>query len=305
MRWKVWGVLTVTALLATSVFAQAQEGFLDVFMVKVKPEKFAEFNVLVKKIVDANRQHKGDTWLATETTYGEGYTVYFSSLRNNYAELEQGSEKFMGSLNKAYGQAGAQKLLQDFNNCIVSSRGELRRRRTDLSSNVPADAAAMNKLIGEARWIRTAIVRVRPGRAGDYEAQRREIKAAAERATPQVATFVSQSAAGQQGTVFYISSVRSSLGSFDADKPLRDIVGEEGLQKYLKTVSETVLSTETIITRIQPGLSNPAEEIVSVAPNFWKPKPVVAKPKPAAQGGKPEEGKQPEVGKKPETGKKQ
>lgn len=298
MRWRVLGALTVAALLTATAFAQAPEGFLDVFVVKVKPEKRAEFDAAIKKMVDANRRHGGDTWLTTETTFGEGNTVYFSSLRNNYAEIEQGYGKFMGALIKAYGQAGTQKLFQDFSNCITSSRSELRRRRMDLSSNAPADAAAMFKLIGESRWLRTTIVRVRPGRGGDYEAQRREIKAAAEKATPQAVTLVSQLVAGQPGTVFYVSTLRSSLGSFDTDKPLRDIVGEEGLQKYLKTVAETVLSTETIINRIVPELSNANEEIASVAPNFWKPKPVMAKAKPAAEGTKPEEGKKPVAGKK-------
>ena len=42
----------------------------------------------------------------------------------------------MGALQKTYGKS-TDKLMQDFNQCIESSRGEIRRRRLDLSSNPP------------------------------------------------------------------------------------------------------------------------------------------------------------------------
>ena len=83
----------------------------------------------------------------------------------------------MGALTKAYGAAGANRLLGDFNGSISSSRGELRRRRPELSSNL-GDAAAMNKIIGESRWTRIFTIRVRPGRTLDYEGLLRENKAA-------------------------------------------------------------------------------------------------------------------------------
>src|SRR5580704_7033915 len=45
--------------------------YLDQYIVKVKPEKRAEFDAINKKMVALNRRNKGDTWLATENTYGE------------------------------------------------------------------------------------------------------------------------------------------------------------------------------------------------------------------------------------------
>ena len=71
---------------------------------------------------------------------------------------------------------------------------------------------------------------------------------------------------------------------------LRSFLGEEGYQKYLKTASESVASTETIINRFLPELSNPPEEIVAVAPSFWRPKPAEPKPKPAEAKPKPPTG---------------
>ena len=132
------------------------------------------------------------------------------------------------------------------------------------------------------------MVRVRPGRTADYEAQLKVNKAALEKAAMWVPTLIAQSVAGVQGTVFYLSSLRSSMGGFDtAATPLPQLLGEEGYQKYLKTVTESVSSTETIINRLLPELSNPPEEIVAVAPDFWRPKPAQPKPKTAEPKPKP------------------
>ena len=68
---------------------QQQEGYLDVYVARIKPEKRAEFDSVNKKMADANRRNKGDTWLALETAYGEQNTVTFVSNRRNYGEVEK------------------------------------------------------------------------------------------------------------------------------------------------------------------------------------------------------------------------
>lgn len=277
MRAKVCASAVLVLLLALAAAGQTQDGFLDVYIAKVKPEKRAEFDALIKRMAEANRKAKGDTWIASEVAYGEHNTIYFTSRRGNYAEIEQHMDLFTGALNKAFGPAGADKLLRDFNACLVSSRGELRRRRMDLSWNAPSDPAALNKLIGESRWVRTMMVRVRPGRVAQYEALLKSMKEGFEKAGSGPATFVSQAAAGHQGSVFYLSTLRSSLESFDKPGPgLRQALGEGGYREYTQTSQEAVLSTETLLGRYTPELSNPPEEIAAVAPNYWRPKPAAA-----------------------------
>ena len=142
----------------------------------------------------------------------------------------------------------------------------------------------MNQLVGQARWLRTAIIRVRPGRGREYEEQLRVLKQARERSTSKTPTLVSQSVAGQSNTVYYITNVVSSLGALDTIPLLPDVLGEAGYKSYLKTVSEVVLSTEINVLRIVPELSHLTEAMVSVAPEFWRPKPPAAvKPKAAAE----------------------
>jgi len=284
-RW--FGILSLSLVLAAAAAAQMPEGYLDIFTAKVKPDKRAAFDALVKQMVETNRKHQGSHWLTTEIVYGEHNTVYFTGSRRNYAEIEQGTGFFVGALIKGLGPAGAARLFQDFDNCLISSRAELRRRRWDLSSNPPADNAARARLVGASRWGRTTITRVRPGRQGDYVAQLRAIKAASEKGNRGVTTFVSQSAGGQQGAVFYSAQFRSSLAGFDSPgTPLPQLLGEEGDQKFIKTVGETVLGTETIMTRFLPELSNPTDDIVAVAPEFWRPKPA-APPKPKGKAAAP------------------
>ena len=281
MKHRALGALILAMSLAAAAAAQAQEEYLDVYIARVKPEKMANAEAATRKMVEANRRNKGDAWTTLEVVYGEQNTLYFISQRRSYADIEAGTGAFMGALNKAFGQAGAAKLFQDFSNCLASSRGEVRRRRWDLSSNAPSDAAGRAKMLGEARWVRTAMVRVRPGRTADYEAQLKINKAANERSNPGVTTLVSQSAAGQQGTVFYITALRSSMAGFDGGRPLSETLGREAYEKYLKTVSEVVLNTESLIGRFRPELSNVPAEVAAVAPGFWNPKPPAA-PKPKA-----------------------
>jgi hypothetical protein len=264
------------ALLAAPAAAQLQNDLLDVFTVQVKPDKMAQFDAVSKKIVAANRQNKGSDWVALAQEYGQGYTVRFISTRPSYAAIEEASQAFMAAMNKTYGKAATEQILRDGDSCFVSTHSEIRRRRWDLSANAPADAAAMAAMIGEARWVQTTTVHVRPGQGSKAEEQFRAVKAANEKAAAKVTVLVSQAVAGQAGGVFYVTTLRKSLAEIDRATPLPQLLGEDGFRKFQEAVSESVQATETTISRYRPEWSNPAEPIVAVAPDFWRPKPVVA-----------------------------
>ena len=135
-------VFVLLGALAVGQAQQAQESYLDVLTVQVKPEKRSDFDAISRKIAAANRQNKGDTWLAMETVYGPGDRVTFISTRNSYGEVESAMGTFMGALQKTYGKAATDKLFQDVSQCTLSSRSEIRRRRWELSSNAPSAAPA-------------------------------------------------------------------------------------------------------------------------------------------------------------------
>jgi hypothetical protein len=287
LRRAFWA-LGVVVCLAAPVAVRAQGDYLDVTIVKVKPEKAAEFNTISKKLADANRRNNGDRWLAMETMYGEGDTFAFISTRQDYADIDKGQDAFMGALQKAYGKDAAEKMLRDLESCLASSRNELRRRRWDLSRKTPSDPAAYAKLVGESRVLRTTAVHVRPGHVADFEALLKETKEAGERNANTQPLLVSQVIEGTKGTTFYVSSLRSSLGGFDSNPTTRDILGEEGYKKFQKVNAEIVEDTESTLFHFSAELSNPPEEVAQVAADFWHPKQVVSaaasKPKAAARG---------------------
>ena len=273
---RVFCALAVALVTALVGVAQSTNDYLDVLVVKVRPEKRADFDAINKQIAEANRQNKGDTWVAMETAYGENNTVTFISQRRDYAAIEKGNDAFMGALNKSFGEAGAEKLLQDFNNTIESSRSEVRQRRWDLTGNPPADAAAVAKTVGEARWVSTIVVHVRPGQELRFEALIKDVNAAAKRSNnPGPAPWISELDAGGRGTAYYISWLMKSIGEMHQGAPLPQILGQEGMQKFLQGVSESEQSSETVINRFLPELSNPLPEIAAAAPDFWNAKPKV------------------------------
>ena len=271
----IWA-FAVAVCLAAPVAVHAQGDYLDVYIVKVKPEKIADFQVLARKWVDANRRFDGDRWLATQTLFGEGGVYVFTSLRQDYADIEKNSETGMLAANKAFGKEATLKVLHDWESCLAWSRTELRRRRPDLSRKAPTDMDSYAKLIGESRVLRTTAVHVRPGHIADFEALMKEAKEAGEKAANTQPVLVSQVVEGSKGTTFYVTALRGSLGGFDKNPTLHEILGEDRFKKYLQVNAETVESSESALYRFSPELSNPTEEIVKVAADFWHPKAIMA-----------------------------
>jgi hypothetical protein len=285
-RRALWA-FAVAVCLAAPVAVHAQGDYLDVLTVKVKPEKVADFQALTKKFAEANRRFNGDRWIALEAVYGEGNVYQFTSTRKDYADIAKANEDEMLAGNKGLGKEGSQKLGQDFNNCLVWTRSELRRRRWDLSRKAPQDAEAYAKLIGESRLLRTTAVHIRPGHVPEFEALMKDMKEAAEKNPDTAPVFVSQVIEGSKGAVFYVSSLRSSMGGFDHNPTVKEILGEDGFKKYQQINADAIETAESSLLRFNPEISNPPEEVAKVAMDFWHPKAVVAatsKPKTGDSG---------------------
>jgi len=272
MQSQLFSGLVLAGILTAPIAAQMQEGYLDVQIAKVKMGKRSEFDAVNKRLAEINRKNKGDQWLAYETIYGPGNTVFFVSTRTGYGAAGEALAAFEGSITRALGQVGMRKLLNDWDATVEAERMEFRRRRWDLSASVPSDSAAYNRLVGQSRFLRTAVVRVRPGRIPDYETQLKAVKEAQERVNEGVPTFVSQAVAGQETGVFYITTLLKSLPDLDRIKPLQEVLGS-AYGSYQRTLAENVLGTEILIGRFLPELSNPPEEIAAIDAKFWQPAP--------------------------------
>ena len=268
-------VLAAVALFAVLAAAQQQASdyYVDVYIVKVKPEKRAQFDTLVRQVVEANSKNDGDVWLASETTYGEQNTIYFSSRRASFDAVEKATAAFESALNKALGAENTKHWMQDWNDCLLSARAEMWRHRSDLSLG-PTDPAEQAKLLGESRWLRTMAIQVRPGKTPEFEQVVRTANDALRKADPHYVSMIRQSVVGTSGTVFYITTPTSSFAAFDtmAEMPsFKELMGAQNYQKWNAMVAETVMSSETRIARLMPKYSNPPQEIIAAAPDFWQP----------------------------------
>jgi hypothetical protein len=280
LRKAFWAAVVVVSLVAC-VAAQSVGDYLDVYYVHIKPDKSAQFEALAKRMADANRHNNGDTWIAMETVYGENNTYAFISTRSSYGDIDKAGDSFMAAMHKAFGPENAGKMLNEWNSYVESSSTEFRKRRWDLSWKAPMDPAGYAKYIGETRVLRTTAVHVRPGHGPDFEAMWKELKAAEEKAPNSMPVLVSQVIEGGQGTTFYISGLRPGLAGFDNNPTAKEILGDEAYKKYLQSVSDTVESTQSMLLRYSAELSSPPQAVIAAAPDYWNPKPTVAKAAPA------------------------
>jgi quinol monooxygenase YgiN len=279
----VWCVLGISLAAggAGRAQAQAQREYIDLYIAKVKPEKRAAYEAAIKKLIEANRANKGDTWIAVSPAYGEQMeTIYFASARVGMSSIEPAMELFEKSVGKAYGQAGAMKLFQDLGACTSETHGELRVRRPDLSVNFPESAADRARLIGASRWIALTTVWLRPGKLDTFIDEAKAVKRAIESGGSGLQIGVSQAITGPLA-LYFARYVKSLADLETGPASLAQVLGPEAYQKLQQVTVDCALNSRRELLRVMPELSNPPEQIVDAAPDFWKPKPPPP-PKPKA-----------------------
>lgn len=267
-----WGI-TLVLLLGFCVAARAQEGYLSANIAQVKMGKGAEFEALVKKLMAANRENGGDHSIVTQVAFGEANVLVDQSFYQTYADMEKAHDAWTKALEKAMGHPGMEKFLADIGNCLVDDRNILLHPRPDLSANLPSDPAAVNQIVGNTRWYRIIRIQVRPGQYQRFEELAKQIKAAQEKADPHYYSWVSESIAGENGGVYYVSQPRSSFSDFDHEANFANQMSNDVLLNLLKTASEVIQGEDIVLEVIRPDLSNPPDDIASVAPSFWRPQP--------------------------------
>lgn len=276
-------ILLLSALgMVTSLSTPAQDaGLLDVFSAQVKPDKIAEFEAAMKRIVDANRKHNGSHWIALTADRGSGFTYNFVSSQKDFADIEKSGEAFGASIAAMLGnRTGMASFFHEFDKNLAGSHSGVRRRRPDLSANMPS-GSELSKAVGKLRYVDATVIHIRSGYLRDYEEQIKTL-AAGTKGT----VLVSQSVLGDDGNVYYVGRYLSSLSELDEPRPrAADILGPDGYQKYLGVLRAAVSRTEHILYRVRPDLSVPTAEVAAVDPAFWNPRPplVTSKPKPVTE----------------------
>jgi len=105
----------------------------------------------------------------------------------------------------------------------------------------PVYLGPFQKIPRKSRYLRTTAIRIKPGQSPVLEGLLKDVKAAREKSSPDLTTLVSQGEAGQEGTMFYVTTLEKSMAGFDSIPPLRKAMADEASERYLKTASEIVV----------------------------------------------------------------
>jgi len=130
----------------------------------------------------------------------------------------------------------------------------------------------LRKVVGNTRWIRLIRIVVRIGQGPRFEELAKQVKAAEEKGNPNARSWISQSAAGERASVYYVAELQSSLAGFDGAPALPQMMSKDAYQDLLKTASEVIQTEDVTLNRFVPELSNPPADTVNAAPDFWRPK---------------------------------
>jgi hypothetical protein len=162
---------------------------------------------------------------------------------------------------------------------INSSRGMVARLRDDLSLTT--------KPLGDAHGFTITTVRVRPGHVSEYEELRKVVKSALSKASDSNAQFaVYQVVVGAPNGTFLVFAPFKSLAERDAAAGRPSPFSTEEQAKLNDLASKSIISSEPQIFGFSPKMSNPSPEMVAAAPDFWTPKPTMAKAKAPAGDAK-------------------
>jgi hypothetical protein len=152
-----------------------------------------------------------------------------------------------------------------------SSRSMIAVYRPDLSYSV--DKANLPKM----RFFTIETIRIREGQGPEFTELAKMLIGAAEKSgdTQAVATY--QVMSGAPNGTFLLLEPTESLKSMDEgqqrQQALLQALGESGLKRYGKAVSETIANEESLLFAVSPKMSYVPKEWATADPDFWGQKP--------------------------------
>ncbi len=142
--------------------------------------------------------------------------------------------------------------------------------RDDLSYGAPAD-------LSSARYFSVTRISVRPGHTGEYEANRKLVKAAHESIKAPDGYSMWVAASGAPAGTYFIISPRKSLAELDRDAPIHTgdaylaALGDSvARNKMMMNTSAAVITSQTDLFSFAPQQSIPPAEWIKADPGYWK-----------------------------------
>jgi len=282
---KAISVAFAVMFLATLAWAQSTSApkFLVISRESIKEGKISQYQGLDKQV----RQvvHKSDpnlNWITASAFTGTDNEETYFQFANSYADIEQADAAF----GKA---AGSLFMSAEFNQTVAESqesgRNIIAKLRDDLSYNSDKFDPA------NAKFWYVSYRRAKPGSGQQFTSLRKDINAQLKAANFDDHWLVYEVEYGMPTPTFVVVRDLKSLADLDADhtKAYEAAVASNLRLQQMSWTHENGILLESVIYRIKPELSHPAQSLVAANPSFWtvqetEQAPVVAKKK----GKKPE-----------------
>jgi|ERR1041385_4471363 hypothetical protein len=250
------------------LLAQDPPNIVRIIREDIKPGRSAAHEKVEMGYVRAFSKSKYGHYLALETITGPG-EAWFVEPYESYAALENSiriaeSQPLKSELDQLDAQDG--EMRTGGRNMIATYQKAFSYRPG------PAD-------MGKARYVSISVLRIRPGRNGDFAERTKLLNEAFEKSKNPQGTAVYSVASGAPAGTFLVFRGMTSLKSMDPDSSrmsMADAFGQENLARFQKLQQEVILSNENILFGINPRMSYPPKEFVTSDPDFWAPKPKTA-----------------------------
>jgi hypothetical protein len=144
--------------------------------------------------------------------------------------------------------------------------------------------------LAHARYVEITVFNVRLGHDADWHKLSKEYRDALDKAGSSAHWAMFNAAYGENDGTYIALTGDKSMADIDSamldGKKLIDSIGEDNWKKLDKLYGDCVESAHSELFAINPRQSYPADEWVTAAPDFWKPKHAAPAAKPAAKAEK-------------------
>jgi len=134
--------------------------------------------------------------------------------------------------------------------------------------------------VSHMRYLEISSYNVRPGHDAEWTEVVKMVKAAYEKAEPDMHWAMYEEVYGGEGGRFLVLTARKTLAEIDRgfqeDKQFQAALGENGMKKLLELYGASVESSEHQLFAFNPHMSYVEDEWIKADPDFWKPKPEAA-----------------------------
>ncbi len=134
--------------------------------------------------------------------------------------------------------------------------------------------------ISHMRYLEISAFHVRPGHGREWDEVVKIVKSGYETAVPDAHWGTFAQHYGGEGGTYLVLTARKSLSEVDRgfldSKQFQAAMGEDGMKKLAELVAAAVESSQHNLFAFNPRMSYVPDEWIKSAPDFWKPKTVMA-----------------------------